>query len=196
MRRVLQRKVKTFVLSDSTQKYFIASVGLATFVFGFAAGAVLNYYLILIKSPFVQTFRASLSYKSSIFGDGIVFPVINMFAVAFVIRNRELVSKKTFRNALISGVLITLYFHLNQALRGLVNWAMPSPWRWNYLGAFHAVYMFSVASFISLFYLVASSYIRKRKTLPKEVVIVTLGVIIFLVLLQLDYIAIRFLPQF
>lgn len=192
-----QEKIEALVLDDAKQKYIIAGVGLATFVFGFFAGAILNYYLILTNSPLVANFRASLDYQSSVFGDGIIAPIINMFAVYFVLENKEFLRKKVIRSAILAGILITIYFHVNQAARGLVNWAMPEPWKWNELGAFHAGWMLLATSFISLFYLVLIKYVRRNKTLPKEALIVTLGIIIFLILLRLDYIAVDFsLPQF
>lgn len=192
-----QELIETVVLDDAKQKHIIAGVGLATFVLGFFAGAIFNYYLILIRSPFIAQFRSSLSYQSSIFGDGIVLPIINMFAVYFILQNKEFLRKRVLRNAILLGLLITTYFHLNQAMRGLVNWAMPTPWHWNGLGAFHAGYMFLAASFISLFYLILIKYVRRNKTVPREALIVTLGIIIFLFLLRLDYIAVDLsLPKF
>lgn len=185
-----QERIQTIVLDGSKQRYIVAAIGLATFVFGFMAGAIFNYYLILIHSPLIVNFRASLDYKSSIFGDGVILPIINMVAIYFILENKEFLRRRVLRNAILLGFLITIYFHISQATRGLVNWAMPEPWKWNELGAFHAAYMFLAASFISLFYLVLIKYMRRTKTLPKEALIVTLGIIIFLVLLRLDYIAI------
>lgn len=197
MIRKTQEKIQAIVLDDAKQKYIVAGVGLATFIFGFFAGALFNYYLILIKSPFISQFRTSLDYQSSIFGDGVVLPIINMFAAHFILENKEFLRRRVLRNALLSGVLITIYFHLNQAMRGLVNWAMPEPWKWNELGAFHAGYMLLATTFISLFYLILIKYIRRNKIIPREALIVSLGIIIFLILLRLDYIYVDFsLPRF
>jgi len=191
MRKRVEEKVITTILADSNQKYIVAGIGLGTFIFGFLAGAILNYYLILVNSPLIANFRTSLDYKSSIFGDGVILPIINMFAVYFILENKEFLRRKILRNAAFAGLLITVYFQVNQAVRGLVNWTMPEPWHWNYLGIFHAVYMFLAASFISLFYLMLIKYVRRNKRLPREALIVTLGIIIFLVLLRLDYIAVN-----
>lgn len=194
-----QRKIVTAILNDENKRYIILGVGVWTFLFGFLAGALFNFYLIVTKSPEFASLRTSLDYKSSIFGDGIILPVINMFAVAFLLRNSEIIKKKMLGSALFFGFLITLYFHVSQAVNGLVNWAMPEPWKWNGLGVFHALYMYIAASFISLFYIVVIRYAHKNKRLPKEAVIVTVGAIIFLILLRLDYIAVSLssmLPQF
>lgn len=197
MLKKTQEKIEAIALSDTNQKYIIVGVGLATFLFGFFAGAILNYYLILVHSSLVTQFRASLSYESSIFGDGVILPITNMIVAYFVLENKEFLRKKVIRNAIFSGLLITLYFHLNQAMRGLVNWAMPIPWHWNALGVFHAIYMLSVTTFISLFFLILVKYVRRTKTIPREALIVTLGIIIFLILLRLDYMSVDLsLPRF
>ena len=86
------------------------------------------------------------------------------------------------------GILVTLYFHVTQAVGGLVNWAMPKPWQWNFLGAWHALYMLIVASLLCLFYIVFAFSIKKHKKLSIEAVLVTLGIILFFILLRLDYI--------
>lgn len=192
-----QEKILTAILDDSKHRYFVLGIGVTTFILGFAAGAIINFYLLLIHDPLVANFRASLSYKSSIFGDGVILPIINMFALLFLLENSRIIKEKTIKTAVSLGVLITLYFYINQAARGLVNWSMPTPWHWNLLGGFHAVYMFLAASFISLFYLTLIKYMRKSKVLPKEAVIVTGGIILFLILLRLDYMSIVFsLPKF
>lgn len=191
-----QEKIMTAILDDAKQKYFVLGIGVATFILGFAAGAIINFYLLLVHDPLVENFRASLSYKSSIFGDGVILPIINMFALWFIFENSKIIKEKTIKTAVLLGVLITLYFYINQGARGLVNWSMPTPWHWNLLGGFHAVYMFLAASFISLFYLTLIKYVRKNKTIPREAIIVSVGIILFLILLRLDYMSIIFaLPK-
>ena len=191
-----QEKIITAILDDSKQKYFVLGIGVATFVFGFAAGALLNIYLILTHSTLFANLRTSLDYKSSIFGDGFILPIVNMFALWFILENTEIIKSRMVKSSFILGFLITLYFHVSQAMRGLVNWAMPEPWHWNALGLFHAIYMFLAFSFVSLFYITLAKYMKKHKRLPKEALVVTVGGIIFLILLRLDYITVVLsLPQ-
>ncbi len=190
MRKYLQEYVVAELTDVDNRRLIIFGVGFATFFFGFAAGALLNLYLLWVHSPLVLQLRASLTYKSAIFGDGIILPVVNMIAMAFLLKNWSAVKKRVVQMAIFLGVCITVYFHVTQAIEGIVNWAMPSPWHWNALGLWHAIYMFSVASFLSLFYLVLLKIMRNKKQIPKEVVIVTLGIAIFFILLRLDYITI------
>lgn len=198
MKKYLQENIVTRLDMDNRQ-VFVVGVGFATFFFGFAAGAIANVYLLAIHSPLVTTLRASLTYKSSIFGDGFLLPVVNMIAASFLLSRSEKITARTKRAAIFLGSIITIWFHVDQATHKIVNWAMPTPWHWNALGVWHAGYMFAVASFISCFYLVLLKTRKNKKLVPKEALFVTLGYAIFFMLLRWDYIAINLsalLPHF
>lgn len=171
----------------------VLTTGFATFFFGFGAGALLNAYLISKQSPLVAEHRGSLDYVSSIVGDGLLLPAVNMVAVSFLIAHRVHIDATTLAVALALGLAITVYFHVVQAVRGLVNWTMPRPWRWNALGAWHAAYMFTVSTLLALFYSVlASGAFARDGGLATSAVLVTGGVLGFCGLLRLDYAAVSF----
>lgn len=174
-----------------SKKKAIIVTGLSTFFFGFGAGAILNLYLISIHSPLVSQLRSSLSFISSIYGDGILLPIINMIMVAFLYDQKKFVSRKTLAFGFLGGAAITAYFHISQALQGLVNWTMPTPWHWNILGLWHAIYMFSVTSLISLFFIVSLISFKKEKKFSGKAVIVVIGLLLFLILLRFDYAAVN-----
>ena len=176
------------MLTKLHKKDIILLTGVGTFVFGFGAAAVLNLYLFAIHAPLVLKFRSSLMYVSSIVGDGIILPAVNMIIVSSLIKNKEFISRLTIVLSLFFGLLVTLYFHITQAVQGLVNWSMPNPWQWNFLGVWHALYMLAVVSLICLFYIVFAINITKHKRVTKETVLVTIGIVFFLILLRLDYI--------
>lgn len=175
------------MLKRLNRKQIIILTGASTFFFGFGAAALLNIYLLVTNSPLVLNFRGSLTFISSIFGDGIVLPIVNMLAVSFIINHKEVVNKLTIVLGLIFGLLITIYFHVVQGIEKLVNWSMPSPWHWNLLGLWHAIYMFLVASLLSLYFIVSLKYIKKNKKINKEFAFIILGIFIFLMLLRFDY---------
>lgn len=190
MRKYIEERVITKLVDADNRRVIVLGVGLATFFFGFAAGAILNIYLIWIQSPLVTQLRSTLNYKSAIFGDGIVLPVVNMIITIFLIKHETFINKKILQSALIGGLLITAYFNITQAMEGIVNWAMPKPWQWNILGVWHGIYMLFATSLVSLFYIVLFRVIKKNKSIPKEAAIVTIGIVIFAILLRLDYMAI------
>lgn len=174
-----------------TNKQIIILTGLATFFFGFGAGAILNWYLILTNNPFVREFRSTLSYSSAILGDGLILPITNMIMAAFLLKERKYLTKQVRGWGLVGGGIITAYFHITQALEGIVNWAMPSPWHWNLLGVWHFFYMLAVTTLISTFYLTCFLVIKTEKKIPRAFFVVSLGILAFLILLRLDYINIK-----
>lgn len=170
--------------------HVVLLTGLATFFFGFGGGALLSVYLKAVSSPLVAELRSSLSFKSSIFGDGIILPLVNMIVVAFLFKKHDLIGRTEMDVAIASGVLVTMYFHVTQAMRGLVNWSMPTPWHWNALGIWHAIYMFSVATLLSLFYVVLFVSERTHRGFEPQAVFVSGGIVMFFVLLRLDYVSV------
>lgn len=170
-----------------SQKTIIIGIGIATFFFGFLAPGILNLYLLSNHSALVLHFRSSLNYISSILGDGIILPVVNMVIAHFIFRNQLFVNTLMISLSLLLGAITTLYFHTVQAVEGLINWAMPKPWHWNFLGFWHAVYMFSLASLICFFYIILIIAIRQNKKPIKEALFVSFGLILFFILLGLDY---------
>ena len=174
-------------MSWNPADHIVLLVGLATMFFGFGAGALINWYLRLVKSPLVAELRGSLDYKSSIIGDGFVLPVVNMLVASFLLNERSMIGTRELWFAGICGVVITAYFHITQARRGLVNWCMPEPWHWNLLGAFHAVYMYTVSSLLGLFYALTAEYWWVHGGPPREAVLATVGILGFLWLLRIDY---------
>lgn len=181
------KKARTTVTHLDAQDQIVALVGFLTFFFGFAAGAILNLYFLAINHPLVHQFRGALTYKSAIIGDGMLLPILNMVAAAFILKNWEIVSRKIWQLAIVLGMAITTYFHVEQARNGVVNWAMPTPWHWNLLGLWHGIYMFSVASLLGLFFLISVKVVKEEKEISKEMVVVVLGILVFFVLLRLDY---------
>jgi hypothetical protein len=173
---------------DLIRDHPLITTALATFFFGFGAGALVNVYLTAIKSPLVADLRASLSYVSSIVGDGLLLPVVNAVVVSALLAHSHLLSTGVWLAAVALGLAVTAYFHIVQAVRGLVNWTMPEPWHWNVLGVWHAAYMLVVSTLLSLFYVAAIVGFVRGDGLPLwQVGAVTAGILAFFVLLRMDY---------
>jgi hypothetical protein len=172
---------------ERNKRKIIWLTGVATFFFGFGAAAIFNFYLYVVRSSLVFNFRSSLNFISSIFGDGLILPVVNMLVVSHILNNTKYVNKLSLIIGAIMGLLITIYFHVIQAVKGLVNWSMPTPWHWNLLGLWHFFYMLSVTSLLSFYFVVSVMEVRQTKKLPKNLIFVILGIILFLTLLKLDY---------
>lgn len=181
----IKNKVIAKVVNDPVR--LVLLIGAETFFFGFALGGIINAYLLYRDSPLVEAFRGTLTFKSAIIGDGIILPIVNMVIAAFLIANKEYITKRILRSAVISSILITSAFHLIQARYGFINWSMPEPWHWNGLGLLHASYMSFVIFLISLFFITSGRIKQKTGLSPEEGKIVSGGIIIFLILLAIDY---------
>jgi len=176
-------------LREADARTFALAVGVATFVFGFFVPVVLNAYLLAVHHPLVEQFRSTLTYVSGILGDGILLPFVNMTAAGFIARQRARLGNWIFVVGALMGVGVTAYFHVDQAVHGVVNWAMPAPWHWNVLGLWHAGYMLSVATLLSIFVLASVQVTRRERRWQPEATIVLIGLAVFFVLLRLDYLA-------
>jgi len=174
-------------LGDADTRRFVIGVGIATVFFGFLAGAIANLYLVSIGHPLVTEYRTTLSYGSAIFGDGILLPIVNMIVAGFVVQRHWDVTQRSIRLALAMGAAVTTYFHVEQAMQGIVNWTMPQPWQWNILGVWHAGYMLAVTSWLCFFGVMVAKAVRRERSIPQEAVLVVLGIAAFFVLLRLDY---------
>ena len=167
----------------------IGAVGVATLVLGLGAGALLNLYLVATNDPLVHELRTVLSFKSAILGDGLVLPLVNMLATAYILKHRQRVSRYLVFAAVTFGSVVTAYVHVIQATNDLVNWSMPTAWHWNGVGLLHAVYMLAVVSLLWLFLLVVIKVAERPTAVPREASLVVAGVIFFLFLLRTDYLS-------
>jgi len=179
-----QLRIKRVGTADAV---LVIGTGLSTCFFGFGAGALLSTYLRLTHSPEFLHLRTTLSFRSAILGDGVILPILDMIAVSTLLANRAYSIKQLRIIAVLVGVTITAYFHIQQAVDGLVNWAMPQPWHWNLLGLWHAVYMLTVATLLSLYFMLSIVIVHRERTIPWSLIISILCVIAFFVLLGTDY---------
>ncbi len=166
-------------------KPMLAAAGIAA-VTGFAVPVGANLYYIWRKNPLVKQYRATLSYQSALWGDGLVLPAVNAL-MARSLRRSGVKWDEVARAAAIGGGL-TLAAHIAQANGKQVNWQMPQPWHWTALGYEHALHMASEVSFLSLYFTKAISRLRRRQPVDKrELGLAVAGVATFLTMLILDY---------
>lgn len=183
---MLQQDPKSMHERQPTYRRIILLVGLTTFAWGFATGAVVHTILLWTGSLLVQDFRASLTYPSAVLGDGVVLPLVSMVVASVLLQRRPYNTHTVLVLAALGGGIGTAWFHGGQALSGVVNWVMPRPWHWNVLGLWHAVFMFSVASLLGAFVIVARKVAAAEHRLPGPAPVVSVGVTLFFGPLKLD----------
>lgn len=166
-------------------KPMLAAAGIAIITgFGVPVGANLLY--IKQKNPLIKKYRATLSYQSALWGDGLLLPAVNALMARSL--RRSGVREDEIAKAVAIGVTLTSAAHIYQAKTGGVNWQMPKPWRWTALGYEHALHMSGEVSFLSLYFTKAIGRLRRKQAVDKrELGLAVAGVVGFLTMLFLDY---------
>lgn len=144
------------------RSYLLSLVGLATFALALGVAGAANLWLLRQHDPLVYQFRATLSYRSAIIGDGLVLPLLNMVIASHFLDWdwRPRWALRYLPPALLLGGGLTAFFHWYQAAFGLINWTMPEPGRWTSLGVYHALFMGGQLSLMFLFLLKAGAEAR------------------------------------
>lgn len=139
----------------------------ATSVAAFWVNAAGHGWMLWRGNPLVRQYKATLEYRSAIFGDSVLLPLVNVLldrqleAWGDGLRTPQLRRGRLARSMLI-GAGLTALFHGYQAAQGLTNWTMPRPWRWNALGYYHALYMASQFTLLAYFCGAAGTRLRDR----------------------------------
>jgi hypothetical protein len=130
----------------------LAATALATFAAALGVSGGTNVWMLLTKNPLIKQHRPTLTFRSAIFGDGIILPVINTLMMRSFVKWQPKLSGRTSLLPVIGGSAISLMFHIAQGNGGLVNWTMTRPWRWNLLGYYHFIYMATQFSYMLLYF--------------------------------------------
>lgn len=181
--------LRTVAAVEQRPWLLLAIVFLSTTFLGFIVQALGNVYLNWRGDPIVHEYRSTLSYTSAVVGDGVLIPLVNVFMTSQLAVWRRRPRAAEVAAAIGAAGLITAVAHLYQAVNGLVNWAMPAPFRWTIVGYYHAAFMWAEISCVLFFWgqvaLVAKE--NPRAILSHRVAFAFLCGALFLRLLFADY---------
>ena len=122
-----------------------------TFAAAFGVSGGTHLWMMLTKNDLIKKYRATLTFRSAWFGDGIILPAVNVLMMKSLRQWKPRMSESTLLDPMIGGSAISLMFHIGQGRGGLVNWTMTRPWRWNLLGYYHFIYMSTQFSYMLLY---------------------------------------------
>jgi hypothetical protein len=148
-------------MKKSASKELLAATALATFAAALGVSGGTNVWMLITGHPLIKEHRPTLTFRSAIFGDGLLLPVINTIMMKSLARWRPGLSARTALGPMLGGSAISLLFHVAQGRNGLVNWTMTKPWKWNLLGYYHFVYMSTQFSYMLLFFTQLIGHWRK-----------------------------------
>lgn len=130
------------------------------------------------------------SYFSGVLGDGLFIPAVNVAGIALMRRLRPFIAWKRLPLYALLGFATAVAAFLAQAGLDLVNWSMPSAFRWSPVGQFHFLVMWAEMSFLYLVLATAInnwSRLRRDEIAWRAFISCWLGVALFGASLAMDY---------
>ncbi len=138
-------------MKDDSDKGLLAATALLTFAAAFGVSGGTNLVMLLTKNDLIKKHRPTLTFRSAIFGDGLILPVVNMLMMNSLKKWQPKLTARTALAPMLGGSGVALLFHIAQGKNGMVNWTMTRPWRWNLLGYYHFIYMATQFSYMLLY---------------------------------------------
>lgn len=129
----------------------MAATAAVTFAAALGVSGGTNVIMLLTKNDLIKKHRPTLTFRSAIFGDGLILPFVNVLMMKSFKMWRPRLSERSTLISALGGSSISLLFHIVQGKNGMVNWTMTRPWRWNALGYYHFVYMATQFSYMLLY---------------------------------------------
>lgn len=135
----------------ANERRLAAVTAIVSFMAALGVSGGTNLVMLLTGNNLIKKHRPTLTFRSAIFGDGLILPFINVLMMKSFRRWRPRLTARTGVVPVVGGSLVSLMFHIAQGRGGMVNWTMTRPWRWNLLGYYHFVYMATQFSYMLLY---------------------------------------------
>jgi hypothetical protein len=129
----------------------LLATGLITFAAALGVSGGTNVWMLLTGNELIKQHRPTLTFRSAIFGDGVILPIISVLMMKSLWRWGPRLNAGTALLPIVGGSGVSLVFHIAQGRGGLVNWTMTRPWHWNLLGYYHFIYMATQFSYMLLY---------------------------------------------
>jgi hypothetical protein len=146
--------------------------------------------MILTRNPLIRQHKATLEFRSAIIGDGVILPAVSVLMMRAMRAWGTRPGRRSVGAALLAGALFTTLVHIAQGKNKMVNWTMPEPWKWNWLGVYHMFYMASQFAFTTFYWQEAWRAWQGGKLAgehKRDLALVMAGLIGIAVLVQTDY---------
>jgi len=167
----------------------MVATALATFAAALGVSGGTNVVMLLTKSDLIKKHRPTLTFKSAIFGDGLILPFVNVLMMNSFKKWKPRLSGTAIA-PVVGGSAISLLFHIAQGKNGMVNWTMTRPWKWNLLGYYHFVYMATQFSYMLLYLTQLGGRWTKGEISgeqKRDLALIAANMAAFAILLKTDY---------
>jgi hypothetical protein len=168
----------------------LALTAAATFAAALGVSGGTNVWMLITDHNLIKKHRPTLTFRSAIFGDGVLLPIISSLMMKSFVRWNPRLNQAGTLASIVGGSALALVFHVGQGRGGLVNWTMTRPWRWNLLGYYHFVYMSTQFSYMMLYFWTLAGRLPKGEITgeqKRDLAIIAASLALFGVLLATDY---------
>ncbi|MDQ6693660.1 MAG: hypothetical protein M3014_04465 [Chloroflexota bacterium] len=164
------------------------ATALVTFTAALGVSGGTNVWMLLTGNDLIKKHRPTLTFRSAIYGDGVILPVVNCLMMRGFRKWRPRAEGPSSLVPVLGGSAVSLMFHIAQGRGGMVNWTMTRPWRWNLLGYYHFVYMATQFSYMLLYITELIKHWSDKGTAHKrDLALISAAMVAFAVLLATDY---------
>lgn len=119
-----------------------------TCFFSFGVQSLFYFWYQVHNPKLIKNYQVVFQYMSGVIGDGLLVPLMNVFAIETLLNVYEVPSIQLVLYSFLGGLIVTFLFHFYQEYFDLTNWTMPISGEWNGLGFYHAFFMFFESSFL------------------------------------------------
>jgi hypothetical protein len=168
----------------------MATTAAVSFAAAFGVSGGTNLVMIATKNDLIKKYKPTLEFWSAWIGDGVIVPLVNCLMIRSLVLWKPRLKADTALVPVLGGPAISLLFHIQQGRGGMVNWTMTRPWRWNWLGYYHFVYMSTQFSYMLLYLTqLAKNWTKGRVAgwQKRDLAIIAANMALFALLLGLDY---------
>lgn len=175
---------------SNTDWRLLATTALISFSAALGVSGGTNVWMLATGNELIKKHRPTLTFRSAIFGDGMILPFINTVMIRSLQRWKPRLGSGATMVPIAGGSAISLIFHIAQGRGGMVNWTMTKPWRWNLLGYYHFVYMSTQFSYMLLYFTQLAQHWtdeEQAEKQKKDLALIAANLLAFGLLLYTDY---------
>ena len=168
----------------------LAVTALVTFVAALGVSGGTNVWMMMTDHHLIKKHRPTLTFRSAIIGDGILLPIISVLMMKSLVKWKPSGASIAAMASVVGGSSIALAFHVAQGRGGLVNWTMTRPWRWNWLGYYHFIYMSTQFAYMLLYAWLFAEHVGENEvsaSQKRDLAIIAGCLVLFGGLLATDY---------
>src|SRR5213592_1831107 len=95
-----------------SERALMVATALITFAAALGVSGGTNLWMLLTRHELIKKHRPTLTFRSAIFGDGVILPVVNWIMMKSFMRWRPHLTGSTALVPIVGGSAVSLVFHI------------------------------------------------------------------------------------